>query len=278
MGITLDRIQGKLRSNPEMSNAQMARLFIEEDKLNPYDVEKIRQRIRKLKKNMPDEIVEVAKVNQSTGNILVIGDLHCPAVNPNYLSFNINLATKYNCSTIIFIGDIIDGHSISYHESNANMQSPKDELELAKIELSKWYSAFPNATVLLGNHDSLYNRKLNTAGLPEIVLKPLSQILGVDKWNFKDEHTIGNNYFTHGTKLNVNSIKNKALKVQKNVVCGHLHSESYIKNVTQDIWVSHIGCGVDFNSRFFDYARGTDKEPILSSLVILDNQPILITM
>ena len=49
--------------------------------------------------------------------ILVIGDLHAPFELDGYLEFCQETYAKYLCNQVIFIGDIIDNHYSSYHET-----------------------------------------------------------------------------------------------------------------------------------------------------------------
>ena len=66
----------------------------------------------------------------------------------------------------MFIGDIIDNHYSSYHETSADGMGGLDELELAIKRISRWYDAFPKATVIIGNHDRLIMRKAQTSAIP----------------------------------------------------------------------------------------------------------------
>ena len=50
--------------------------------------------------------------------ILVIGDLHAPFTHQQYLQHCIDTFRRYNCNQVVFIGDIIDNHYASYHESD----------------------------------------------------------------------------------------------------------------------------------------------------------------
>ena len=61
--------------------------------------------------------------------------------------------------------DIIDNNYSSYYEQNPDGMAAKAELELAKKRLKKWYTKFPNAYVMIGNHDALPLRKAKTAKL-----------------------------------------------------------------------------------------------------------------
>jgi hypothetical protein len=49
----------------------------------------------------------------------------------------------------VFIGDIIDNHASSYHETDPDGMSAGHELRLAIQNIKKWYEAFPKASVII---------------------------------------------------------------------------------------------------------------------------------
>ena len=112
--------------------------------------------LEKLKKhfNKKEKPTEVEK-----GNVLVIGDLHEPFCLDSYLDFCIEKYKEFKCKKVIFIGDIIDNHYSSYHEtSNADeVLTGADELNQAKVRIARWYKAFnkKGTKVIIGNHDRL---------------------------------------------------------------------------------------------------------------------------
>lgn len=86
-------------------------------------------------------------------NVLIIGDTHLPYEKDGYLEFCIEQYNKWNCDTVVHIGDLIDSHATSRHPSVPDAYGPGDELEYTIKKLSKWYEAFPNMKVCIGNHD-----------------------------------------------------------------------------------------------------------------------------
>jgi hypothetical protein len=121
-------------------------------------------------------------------NVIVVGDLHAPFILDGYLEFIREQQEKYDCGTVIFIGDIIDGHSWSYHEVDVDGDNVGEELSKAVKQLQDWYCVFPKATVLYGNHDLLVARKAKTAGLSKHFVRDLGEILHAPKdWKFTHE-------------------------------------------------------------------------------------------
>jgi predicted phosphodiesterase len=108
----------------------------------------------------PNEILALKKMRETEArNILVIGDLHEPFCLDGYLEFCIEQYETYNCNQVIFIGDCIDSNGFSYHELDPDGMSAGDELSLAIRKITKWYKAFPEADVCIGNHDRMASRK-----------------------------------------------------------------------------------------------------------------------
>lgn len=214
----------------------------------------------------------IKKVRTKPNNILVIGDLHEPFCLDSYLEFNKNLFDKYNCNEVVFIGDIIDGHSWNYHESNPDGLSVGDELNYSIKRLQRWYKAFPKATVLFGNHDLLVARKLKTAGLSERFMKPLKEILESPRgWEYKHDYVKNNVMYTHGSIGN--AIK-RARDSRLSTVQGHLHSVSFVEysvSIKDKIFGMNVGCGIDRDLYAFEYGKPMAKKPIIGSGLVLDN-------
>ena len=102
----------------------------------------------------PHEIRVLEKMRQEeVRNVLVIGDLHCPFDLDSYLDWCIEIKENYNCNQTIFIGDIIDNHYSSYHETSADGMGGADELEFAIERIARWYKAFNDkgTKIIIGN-------------------------------------------------------------------------------------------------------------------------------
>ena len=206
-------------------------------------------------------------------NVLFAGDIHEPFCKEGYLEFCKKQYDKYNCNEVIFSGDIVDNHAQSFHDSDADGLSAKDELELAIKKLQAWYKVFPKATVLIGNHDRIVARKLFKVGVSQRWLKPLGEVLEVPNWNFVEEYINNDILYVHGEG---GTARKKAQQEMMSVCQGHLHSEAYVEFLNGGKnFALQVGCGIDFNSYAFAYAK-RDKKPILSCAVILDKSPILI--
>jgi len=69
-----------------------------------------------------------------------------------YLEFCREQQEKYDCGTVVNIGDFWDWSSISYHEKIVEELNPSGEIAQAKQMSEDWYYTFPETTILDSNH------------------------------------------------------------------------------------------------------------------------------
>ena len=188
----------------------------------------------------PHEIEALKKMrSEQVRNVLVIGDLHEPFCLDEYLNFCYNTYVKYNCSQVIFIGDIIDNHYSSYHETNPDGLSGGDELDLAIKRIARWYKAFGDVgtKVIIGNHDRMVFRKVQ---------------------------------YIHGEG---GTARTKCRADMMNTVQGHLHTQCYTEHyVGQNyrVYGTQVGCGINHESYAMAYAK-YGKKPAIGVAVIANN-------
>jgi metallophosphoesterase superfamily enzyme len=219
----------------------------------------------------PNEIEVIEKLRANpTRNVLCIGDLHEPFSLDKYLIFCKEQVAKYHITDIVFIGDIIDNHYSSYHETDADGLGGRDELELAISRISRWYAAFPKATVILGNHDRLVMRKSQTSAIPSKWIKSYKEVLEVPNWHFTDRLVIDGVQYLHGEG---GTARTKCRADMMNTVQGHLHTQAYCEHYVGAkfrVFGMQVGCGIDFDSYSFAYAK-RGKKPAIGCSVILNN-------
>ena len=214
---------------------------------------------------------------QEVRNVLVIGDLHEPFCLGAYLNFCYNAYLKYNCSQVIFIGDIIDNHYSSYHETNPDGLSGGDELDLAIKKISKWYKTFSDAIVILGNHDRMVMRKAQTSDIPKKWIKSYKEVLGVPNWEFMERYVQDGVQYIHGEG---GTARTKSRADMMNTVQGHLHTQCYTEHyVGQNyrIFGSQTGCGIDHESYAMAYCK-YGKKPAIGCMVVLNNGSLPINL
>lgn len=221
--------------------------------------------------SLPDNIIDSADKR-----VLVIGDLHAPFIRHGYLEFCQEIYNKYNCNTVVFIGDLIDNHYSSYHETDPDGFSAGAELQKAKADIGNWYKAFPKAKVCLGNHDAIPYRKAMTSGLSSSWIKTIDEVLDVPNWEFSEEFIIDGNLYCHGIGRKA---RMRAKSDLISVAQGHYHSESYVEHFVGKnyrIFALQVGCGVDDKAYAMAYGRHFNKMHINCGVVLENGElPIL---
>jgi len=216
---------------------------------------------------------------QEVRNVLVIGDLHEPFCLDAYLNFCYLNYLKYNCNQVIFIGDVIDNHYSSYHETCPDGMSGGEELQLAVNKIQKWYKTFGDVgtKVIIGNHDRLIMRKAQTSDIPKAWIKSYKEVLGVPNWEFVERYEQDDVQYIHGEG---GTARTKCRADMMNTVQGHLHTQCYTEHyVGQNyrIFGTQVGCGIDFTSYAMAYAK-YGRKPAIGCTVVLENGTIPINI
>ena len=210
--------------------------------------------------------------------VLAIGDIHAPFELEDYLKHCKETYENYNCNKVVFIGDIIDNHYSSYHETDADGLGGLDELELAIERIAKWYKAFPNADITIGNHDRIIMRKAQTSNIPTRWIKEYKDVLNTPNWNFTDRVVYDNVQYIHGEGGTAHA---KCRADMMSTVQGHLHTQCYVQHfVGQNykIFGMQIGCGIDHDNYAMGYAKRGKKPAIACGVVINGTDAINILM
>lgn len=206
--------------------------------------------------------------------ILACGDPHEPVSHPGYLTFCQDLYEQWNCDSVVIMGDIADQSAISFHANNPNCPGPKDEYELTWQAMQKWYSAFPDAKVCIGNHDERVMRLAESVNIPAKYLRDFNEVWGTASWDWAYDHTIDGVYYYHGTGTSgLYPAANAMKKMLMSVVMGHNHARAGIYNMAnpnQRIFGLDTGCGIDIRAWQFAYGKHMKARPILGAGIILD--------
>tara|TARA_R110002126_G_scaffold47605_6_gene133388 strand:- start:9922 stop:10851 length:930 start_codon:yes stop_codon:yes gene_type:complete len=232
------------------------------------------RRSKKTKKKLPKPFT-----SGNPDNVFVVGDIHEPFARKGYLEFCREQQEKLNCGTVVFIGDVIDNHYSSYHETETNGLGADDELELAISKIQEWYKVFPEAYVCIGNHDRMAFRKAKTSGVSSKWVRDYDEVLGTPGWEFIEEVEIHGVNYNHGEGGTAKAKMKNELQSQ---VQGHLHGQSYIEFSTGKhhiIFGMQVGCGVDDSAYAMAYGKNFKKSTISCGAVVdKGTQPVLIPM
>jgi len=203
--------------------------------------------------------------------VLVIGDLHEPFCLDGYLEFCIEKKRKLKPDKIAFIGDIIDSHYSSFHQTDPDGMGGNEELKAAKDKVALWYKAFPDAYVCIGNHDRMAFRKAVDGNVPVAWIRSYNEVLGTPKWKWVDRVVIDNVQYIHGegSKANV-----RAQRDFQSTVQGHHHTVAYVQHFAgadKRLFAVQVGCGVDRNAYAMAYAKNYQR-PFISCAVIEEGE------
>ena len=222
----------------------------------------------RLKGNVLKAYEFITKVEE---RILVIGDLHEPFCLDGYLQHCKGVYAKHNCNKVIFIGDVIDNHYSSFHEPDPDGMGGGDELDLAISRLSKWYKAFPEADVCVGNHDRIVTRKAFSSGVPKRWIKGMAEVLETPNWNYDTRFVYDGVQYIHGESGRATK---KAKDDMMSTVQGHRHTEmftEFVVGANYKVFGCAVGCGI--NSKSYAMAYGKHfKKPAIGVAVVFGGE------
>ena len=199
---------------------------------------------------------------------LVISYLHFPFDHPRALKHCKDTYAKYNCSRVVFIGDVLDSSASSYHESDPDGMSPGNELQLAKKHIAKWYKAFTKAIIIIGNHDRIVARKAFSGGIPSEWIKHYNDVLDTPEWVWTERLVIGDIQFVHGEG---GTARTKAKNDLMSTVQGHIHTQMYTEffvGANYKIFACQVGCLIDREAYALNYARHYKKQALGCAVIL----------
>ena len=214
---------------------------------------------------------------RSSGEVVgVIGDTHLPYEHPGYLNFCRRTFEEQGVTRVVQIGDLIDHHALSFHDSEPCLRGAYGERIAVQRKLQPWFDAFPELTITEGNHCKIPARHLAKLGIdPAIYLRSAAAVYGFPPgWEVVDEIVIDGVLYDHGdAALGVNGFRNYAKDSMCNTVTGHAHSNfgvSYTRTAGGQVWGCAVGCGIDPQSPAYRYGKKFKLKPVLGCAVILE--------
>lgn len=220
-------------------------------------------------------------VEHDNSRILLISDLHIPYHHQDAIAFLTHLKEKYTPTRVICLGDEVDGHALSFHDSDPDLPSAGDEIRQALPVIAELFKIFPKMDILESNHGSLVWRKAKVFGIPKHYIKSYNEVLGVDsgwKWSFDLTVDLPNGqkcYMHHGKTSNIIQLSQQ---MGMNALQGHYHETfkiDYWGNSTGLYWGMQCGCLIDDDKLAFNYNNVNIKRPIIGTGLIIDSMPVL---
>ena len=209
--------------------------------------------------------------------------MHLPYQHKDSITFLKEIKKEFKPDTTISIGDLLDQHALSFHDSSPELYSAGMELDKAKEYVRELENVFPKLIEVDSNHSSMIYRRALKHGLPKAYLKDYGDFLETKKWKWVDDLTLTMSngqrcFFTHGRSADV-------LKVSQtmgmNCVQGHYHTKfviSYWANPDNIFWAMNVGCLINQKSMAFSYAKNFRTRFIIGCGIILNGIPRLLPM
>jgi hypothetical protein len=217
--------------------------------------------------------------------ILVIPDLHFPYCHVDALDFLHKIKKTINPTRIICLGDELDYHAMSFHDSDPDLDSSGTELVKGLGYIDTLHELFPKMDLLHSNHGSMAYRKAKHHGMPRHLLKSYNDVLGVsiDDWRWHELIVVvlpnGRKCkFVHGVSTNILAASQS---IGMSLVQGHHHSLFELR-----YWDAgeglHFGitsgCLIDNTSMAFAYNKLHKTRPLMGVTLIENSLPQLIPM
>ena len=215
--------------------------------------------------------------------VLIISDLHIPYHHKDSFNFLKEIKKEFKPDKIVNIGDSLDQHALSFHDSSPDLYSAGHELQKAKEYIKELEDIFPEVIEVDSNHSSLIYRRALKHGLPRAYLKDYGDFLETKKWKWVDDLTLTLSngqrcFFTHGRSADI-------LKVSQTMgmsaVQGHYHTKlliSWWANPDNLFFAMNVGCLINQKNMAFNYARNFKTRFILGCGIIINGFPRLLPM
>lgn len=207
------------------------------------------------------------KINGMGKRILIVPDTHIPYSHPDYLKFLKRIKDIFDPEIVIHLGDELDYHAISFHDSDSSLLSADMELDQAIVEIQEGlHKLFPKMYLLESNHGSLVYRRMKHHGVPVRTLKSLEELYETPLWTWHHDILLltenGPTYFCHGKSKAYGKL---CKEMAANAVQGHFHGNFEItwhRSSLMSRYNMFVGCLVDEDSMAMAYARNNLPKPI----------------
>lgn len=262
------------------------KIFLEHKGNRAATVRQMKNMQEFIKPEPDDDIGNDLFIPELAERILVIPDIHAPYHHPDTVAFLAAVRDQLEPDLVVNLGDEVDMHAMSFHDSDPNLHSAGAELEASKEFLAELYLEFPNMLVCHSNHGSMVFRKAKAHGIPVQMIKKYRDVLfpehGAPGWSWKYGWRIN-------TALGVVMFKHQvsgdplgdAAHNQCSLVTGHQHGNfdiNYAASSARLYWSMRSGCLIDKDAMAFAYGKHTRYKPVIGCSAIIDGQPVLIPM
>ena len=211
--------------------------------------------------------------------VLAIPDIHAPGMLEDYPDFLWDTYKKWKCNKVVFLGDLFDFNAISFHQKDTRDLSADAELDACRSQVKRLVKMFPNADLLVGNHDDLPGRQLDVVGVPRVMLKSFNEFFGMPKtWRWHERFSqliVDGVIYQHGDRGAGGKFPalTNAHDEFRSVVQGHYHSVfgcQGFANLNQYVFGMQCGAGCDHKNPIFRYSKKFNRKPIIGCGTVLE--------
>lgn len=224
-------------------------------------------------------------LKQVSSMVLVIPDLHAPYQHPDTLSFLKCVRDTFEPDLVVSLGDELDHHAMSFHDSDPALDAAGPELMRARVFMQHMHDLFPEVLVCHSNHGSMAFRRAKAHGIPVQYLKKYRDVIfpdhGAPGWSWAYSWRIGTPLGEVLFKHQSSGILTDAAHNQCNLVVGHSHgnfSIEYSASSAHLYYGMYCGCLIDKDSMAFAYGKHTLRKPIVGCGMIMNGRPVLLPM
>lgn len=213
---------------------------------------------------------------KDAGSVFIIPDVHEPFSIDGFAEWCRDTADRWDCDTIVQIGDLVDNYASSLHQKDPDNPSALAEYEKARERLQKWFDLFPDVVMTLGNHDDRPLRTAKVGGLSSVFVKSFREVWGIpDGWKICQDADIDGVLYTHQGGGGRSPSLTRALSELTPVVSGHYHTVAgvaYHSGRNLQLWGLDVGCGVDRSGYGLAYNTSLRGYMLGAGIVVSDGK------
>lgn len=241
---------------------------------------------RQFRQPQPDDDVgDTSFIPAVAQCILVIPDIHAPYQHKDSLLFLRAVKESFPIDLVVNLGDELDYHAMSFHDSDPNLESAGTELEMGKVLLRELHKLFPELLLCHSNHGSMVFRRAKAHGIPVQLIKRYRDIVfpehGAPGWSWAYSWRVNTPLGTVMFQHQSSNVLSDAAHNGCNLIVGHSHGNfgvDYSASSAHLYYGGYAGCLIDKDSLAFAYGKNSSKKPIVGCMVILNGRPMPIPM
>jgi predicted phosphodiesterase len=219
-------------------------------------------------------------------NLTVVADLHAPYHSPYMLQRMLDRSLAHGSETLIIAGDLYNFDSVSPWPSQGQVDSFREEIEVAGdvlLTLSHYFSAI---YVCNGNHDERLSRRAAAdIGLNELVTLSLDREVPscpiyTTEYDYIRVQTASQpwviGHLSSFSRRPGEAARRIAERYQANVAVGHDHIQGYTSTSEGAFLCVSVGSMIDIDdqgrsSLWYKERRLTDFMPVQNGFMIIEN-------